>query len=222
MVDLIAESYQRVIPESASGALLDLGCGRVPLYGTYRDRAFTVTCVDWVNSPHDTGHIDVAADLNEALPLPSSSYETVILSDVLEHIARPWTVWSEISRIIKPGGRLIGNVPFMYWIHESPHDYHRYTEHALRRYASDNGFEAEVEVIGGLLDVLADISAKLICRIPVIGKGLARAVAGLFYSFGRTKLGTRARLKTAEFFPLAYGFVMTRAPKSLDLIGADA
>jgi len=222
IVDLIGDWYRRVIPVSSSGDFLDLGCGRAPLYCVYKSHASTITCVDWINSPHDIGHIDISADLNEALPLPSSSFDTILVSDVLEHIAKPWVVWSEISRIMRPSGKVIGNVPFLYWVHESPHDYHRYTEHALRRYAKDNGFEGEIEIIGGLCDVLADIFSKVICRVPLIGSSLARLVSFMAYLFGRTTIGRRVRVRTGAFFPLAYAFVMTRASKGDEMNGPEA
>ena len=177
----------------------------------YKDLANSVTCVDWVNSPHEIAHIDVAANLNEPLPLPSSSFDVVLLSDVMEHIARPWVLWSEMARVLKPGGRLIGNVPFLYWIHEAPHDYHRYTGFALERYALDNGFEPKIEVIGGLLEVLGDVFSKLLNRIPIVGSGAARVLSAVCFAISKTGPGRKLMQKSGVFFPLAYGFVMTRS-----------
>lgn len=38
---------------------------------------------------------------------------------------------SEILRVLKPGGVLIGSTPFLLGIHDAPHDYFRFTSHGL-------------------------------------------------------------------------------------------
>jgi hypothetical protein len=45
--DLTAEAYGRAIVEHARGRLLDLACGKVPLFGVHRDHISDVQCVDW-------------------------------------------------------------------------------------------------------------------------------------------------------------------------------
>src|SRR5688500_9236921 len=68
MGDIIASHYGRALPLHARGRLLDLGCGRVPLYATYLPYVDDVTCVDWGNSPHSSPHVDVECDLTQPLP----------------------------------------------------------------------------------------------------------------------------------------------------------
>lgn len=66
---------------------------------------------------------------------------------------------------MKPGGVLLMNVPFHYWIHEAPHDYYRYTEFALRRMLEESGFEMlEMRSIGGALEVITDFLGKFLAR----------------------------------------------------------
>ena len=53
------------------------------------------------------------------------------------------------------------NVPFYYWLHERPHDYYRYTEYALRRFAETAGFNfLLIKTLGGVPEIIADILAK--------------------------------------------------------------
>ena len=139
VADRVAACYGEYLPRHARGRLADLGCGSVPLYGSYRTLVSSVTCVDWAHSPHARRHINVEADLGAVLPFADASFDTLILSDVLEHVAEPERLWREMARLLAPGGHAFVNVPFLYGIHEAPHDYYRYTEFALRRLAERAG-----------------------------------------------------------------------------------
>ena len=50
----------------------------------------------------------------EALGLPSSSLDLVLSCDVLEHVNEPQAALAEIFRVLRPGGRLLFTVPFMF------------------------------------------------------------------------------------------------------------
>ena len=101
------------------------------------------------------------------------------MSDVLEHLANPDQICREISRMLRPGGCLLANVPFYYPLHEAPHDYFRYTEFALRRFVRLAEMEVELlESIGGPIEIIADILSKLAGAIPVIGSPMAATIQG--------------------------------------------
>lgn len=211
MADAVAEFYSNALPRFARGRLLDLGCGSAPLYDAYRGYVSEIVCADWNYNVHERGHVDIECDLSEPLPMRSGHFDTVIASDVLEHVARPDLLWSEIARVLAPGGSLILNVPFYYCIHERPHDYYRYTEFALRRFAEESGLRiVELRALGGSAHVLADICAKHVQFIPWIGKGLAAIVQGMVGALMRTEAGRRASSRTAVAFPFAYSLVATK------------
>lgn len=211
MADAVAAHFQSAIAQYAHGRLADLGCGKVPLYGAYRDYVSEVTCVDWAHSSHPSQHIDHACDLTEALPFPDGSFDTLIVSDVLEHIPNPEHFWMEMARILTPNGVLLLSVPFYYWLHEEPHDYYRYTEHALRRFADVSGFELLVlESLGGAPEILADILAKLLQPIPVLGHALAVAVQHAAAGLRKTPAGRRLSAATGKVFPFGYFLVARR------------
>ena len=46
MIDIIAQFYDNYLKLYARGNLLDLGCGKVPLYEAYKDYIIDNTCVD--------------------------------------------------------------------------------------------------------------------------------------------------------------------------------
>ena len=209
--DLVARAYRSHIPRYASGTLADLGCGEVPLYGMYRAHVENIVCVDWPSSKHRLSHVDVQCDLSEPLPLASNSVETVVLSDVLEHVLDPGALWREMRRVVAPGGYVLVNVPFLYWLHEQPHDYYRYTTHALRHLAEATGFDVEhLEVLGGSIEVGVDILGKHLSVVPGIGPWLARIVqaAGIWWS--RSPPGHSVIRITGRRFPLSYFMVARR------------
>ena len=78
-----------------------------------------------VNGQVESVNIDPArrptyvADLNQRLPLEDDRYDTIISLNTLEHIRRDVFALSELTRVLKPGGRMLLFVPFLYRIHGS-------------------------------------------------------------------------------------------------------
>jgi len=208
MADIVAAHYDKHIPQHAKGRLIDLGCGKVPLFEAYRDYIVENVCVDWHYSMHLNEYLDYTCDLNEQLPFRDGEFDTIILSDVLEHVAEPGHLWREMSRILKTNGKLLANVPFFYWLHEQPHDYYRFTEHALRRFANLSGFQLLVlEPVGGAPEVIADILAKHMQALPLAGDWLALAFQRATQAFVSSTLGEKVSRKTNGSFPLGYFLV---------------
>ena len=163
MADLALDNYEAAIRAHARGVLADLGCGNAPLAGLYAPLVDRFLWVDWPGSAHQRITLDLAQDLNQPLDLADASIDTVLLTDVLEHIARPDMLLAEVARVLRPGGHAIAGVPFLYWLHEEPHDHHRYTIHRLRDFAASHGFSIVSErVNGGGLDVVADLMTKMV------------------------------------------------------------
>jgi SAM-dependent methyltransferase len=145
-------------------------------------------------------------------------FDTVLLSDVLEHVPEPVSLLLEVARILSPGGRLILNVPFMYWLHEVPNDYFRYTEYGLTALAKRAGFEVLLlEPYGGALDVVADILGKVLLRIPLVGVPTSLLLQGTARTIARTSWGNRFRQSSSRTWPLGY-FMVAERPKLLSLI----
>lgn len=213
VADAVAARYDALLPLHARGRLLDLGCGHVPLYAAYRPHVGSVTCVDWAQSLHANPFLDHLVDLNGALPFAEGSYDTVVLSDVLEHLPEPQPLLREIARVLVPGGRLLMNLPFLYRIHEAPHDYARYTAFALRRYLEAAGLQVlELQPVGGSLAVFADLLGKHLEQAGAPGRWLAAALAGAATALLRRGPLARADRASAEAFPLGY-FVVAERPQ---------
>jgi len=212
ITSMVGDFYLKTIREHAKGRLLDLGCGKAPLYQAYSDYASENICVDWSSSIHKNEYIDVACDLAKGIPFKNGEFDTIILSDVLEHIPNPEMLLEEIYRVLSDGGKLLLNVPFFYWIHESPHDFYRYTEYALRRLVGNCGLKIiYLAPYGGSPEVFADFMAKNVKFIPVVGPPMALALQKLAEIFVRTRLGGQVSRKTGALFPLGYGLVAEKS-----------
>lgn len=86
-----------------------------------------VVTVDFVPGPG----VDIAGDIH-ALPIPTDSFDCVFCTGTLEHVRDPAKAVHELLRILKPGGIIHIDVPFIQGYHPDPVDYWRFTREGLR------------------------------------------------------------------------------------------
>lgn len=97
--------------------------------------------------------IDTEADVDlfcdgHDLPFMNDSFDAVVTTVVLEHVLYPEQVATEIHRVLKPGGLLYSEMPFMQQVHEGAYDFTRYSLSGHRRLF--NGFsEVESGMVAG-------------------------------------------------------------------------
>jgi SAM-dependent methyltransferase len=83
---------------------------------------------------------DILCNLEEKLSIDDSSYDGVLLINVLEHIFEYRQLAQECARVVRPGGTIVVVVPFLFPVHPSPDDFHRYTKSALEKMLEKSGF----------------------------------------------------------------------------------
>jgi SAM-dependent methyltransferase len=219
IADLTASFYETNLKLHAKGRLLDLGCGKVPLFDAYRHYVTDNICIDWENTTYkydrldtyESDHLDFEADLTKELPFADGEFDTIILSDVLEHIAEPERLCREIARVLSPRGKLLMNVPFYYMLHEEPHDYYRFTEFALRRFMDRSGMQIlQLQAIGGAPEVMLDVFTKNVMHVPVAGVPVATVSHWVTSALIHTSVGRRISEATARNFPLGYSLVAAK------------
>ncbi len=112
--------------------VVDLGAGG-------RKIAPWVETVDFVSTMPDTTH--VCDFVHGHTPYADNSVDVVISTGVLEHVEDDRLFIAEIHRILKPGGLVHIELPFLQQYHEDPIDYRRLTLPGLRQFLTDAGFD---------------------------------------------------------------------------------
>lgn len=156
-------AVQRHAPR-LQGRLLDFGCGRKPYRTLFAVSEYVG--VDFANEghAHEGEPIDYFYD-GKRLPFPDASFDSVLTTEVLEHIFNPDEALAELARVLRPGGRMLLTCPFAWELHEEPHDYARYTPHALRALLDRAGFDVEVhERAGSAVRALGQLSVLTTTR----------------------------------------------------------
>ena len=85
---------------------------------------------------------DVAARV-EQLPFADGSVDLVFATGLLEHVLDERPVLDEIARVLRPGGRVHVELPFLQHYHDDPIDSRRYTGPGLVRLLEQHGFAPE-------------------------------------------------------------------------------
>jgi SAM-dependent methyltransferase len=122
----------------AKGTLLDIGCGNKP-YKKYLETRVT----EYVGCDIEQSSLEVVDVICSAtnIPLENDSFDTIICTQVLEHIADHLSVIKEAHRLLKKGGVAIFSVPFVYQIHEAPHDFFRFSKYGIKHLVESSEFE---------------------------------------------------------------------------------
>jgi SAM-dependent methyltransferase len=129
-------------------SVLDVGCAestlrsRLPGSCRYVGLDFPTTGQLYESLP--SAYADAAR-----LPVTDESFDCVTLLDVLEHLREPRAALREAARVLRANGALVINVPFLYPLHDEPHDYQRPTVHGLRYWLQDAGFVIDTIVPRG-------------------------------------------------------------------------
>ena len=152
--------YLEALPKG--GKILDYGSGDRPY------EVFLLTRFDeYVAGDHpeaNAAHLK-RPDLyieNNKIELPDESVDCVMLTEVLEHCYEPQAALQEIFRVLKPGGHVVGSVPYAVPEHEQPYDFFRYTSFALRNLARDAGLEVDrLDYVGDMVGVHALVAGRL-------------------------------------------------------------
>lgn len=155
---------------SASGRLLDLGCGRQPYRTLFEPSADAIVGTDRDRGRYvgvDTGP-DVLSNA-EHLPFRDGVFGTVLSNQMLEHVRRPQRVVCEAARVLRPGGRLILTAPHIWSVHEVPDDYYRFTPYGLRHLAEEAGLV--VEDVRAMAGFWVTAGARFAYYLARFGKG---------------------------------------------------
>lgn len=135
--------------------LLDAGAGEGQYreyFGRQRYVGFDLGIGD---ATWDYAGLDCVGDLLR-LPFRDGCFGAELSVVTLEHVTDPAKAVEEMSRVAGDGARLLLVVPLEWEVHQSPHDYYRFTRHVVRRLLEGNGWVIEkLEPAGGFFRLLS-------------------------------------------------------------------
>jgi SAM-dependent methyltransferase len=135
--------------------VLDAGAGERVHAKYFNRQRYVAVDLAVGDSAWNYGKLDAVADLI-ALPFGSNCFDACINIVTLEHVREPGCALREIERTLAPGGRLLMIVPHEWEVHQSPHDYYRYTRHGVAYLLGEAGFlEFTIEPVGGYFRLLS-------------------------------------------------------------------
>jgi SAM-dependent methyltransferase len=125
------------------GRMMDFGCGSKP-YKPLFTNVTEYVGVDFEGQGHSHKNesIDIFYD-GKNLPFPDQSFDSILCTEVFEHLFNLEEMLDELRRVLKPGGKMLVTVPFAWHEHEMPNDFGRYTSLGLQSLLQDHGFQVE-------------------------------------------------------------------------------
>ena len=149
----LTRSVERLAGD-ARGILLDVGTSEGPYRAIFAGRVARYVGLEyppsilekrpdlWEILDRAKASVDVFGDGNR-LPFGTGTIDTVLSTEVLEHLPDPARCVRELQRVLKPGGRLLLTAPFLQPLHELPSDFYRFTPGGLRALAEGAGLVVE-------------------------------------------------------------------------------
>lgn len=87
------------------------------------------------------GDLDYICDAIN-IPVDSETFDTVLCTEVLEHVPEPIEIIREVSRILKIGGKIFVSAPLGSGLHQQPYHYYGgFTPHFYQYFLSKFGFK---------------------------------------------------------------------------------
>lgn len=176
------------LASQAHGRMLDVGCGDKPYLALFAPHVEEHLGVDYEETFKDSAYAKASkADFiysGDRLPFGDGEFDTVLCTQVLEHTPKPWVLFAEMSRVLKPGGTLVITVPFSYRVHSEPFDFYRFTRYALQSLSEANGLSVmAIQPRGGFWAVIG----QKLCSYLALAVGRLGRQAQASGSFGYEK-----------------------------------
>lgn len=196
MLDALADRLRQ--HDGAPATVLVVGSGLqrdALLHRLGGERYARVVCADI----DVTADVDFYADAHE-LPCADGSIDVVITTAVLEHVLDPARVATEITRVLRVGGLLYSELPFMQQVHEGAYDFTRFTLSGHRR----------------LFNRFREIEAGMVAGPGTTLLWSLEHFTTAFFAGRRTRLLVRAATRLLCFWVKLADHWLVRRPAAMD------
>ena len=153
------------------GNLLDIGCGKMP-YKEYILQNWDVEKYIGLDIEtalnYDTNSKPDVTWNGITMPFENESFNCAFGTEVLEHCPEPETVLNEVHRVLKKDGVFFFTIPFLWPLHEVPHDEYRYTPFSIENHLKNVGFkDVTLKATGGWHASMAQMLGLWVRRSPM-------------------------------------------------------
>jgi len=169
----LIRDIENALKSNATGRLLDIGCGNKP-YSIFLNENIEHIGCDITQSSENK--VDIICTATSILA-ENNSFDTVLCTQVLEHVEETDKMLSECFRVLKPGGKIILTCP-MYWpLHEEPYDFFRFTKYGIKHIFEKAGFgDLNIKENGGKYSVLGIVLLQTLPFLPKFIKYLSNSL----------------------------------------------
>ena len=180
-------TFERLLAARPAPLLLNVGCGSRFLGGS-RLAGGDARLVNLDILPQ--APVQVVGDA-QRLPFAGETFDGIVCQAVLEHLPRPWDAAGEMARVLRRGGVLYVEVPFLQGYHPTPRDFYRFTLEGLQ------------ELLGAYERVESGVCAGPASALSWIGREF---LAGVLSGFSANRPLRRAAMFIAGWltFPVKY------------------
>ena len=173
----LLEAQIKKVAGYIKGRTLDVGAGTVNRYGA----DFNTT--EYLRLDTSAGpDIDIVGSIYH-IPLEENSIDSIVCTQVFEHLAHPTEGMQELYRVLRPGGHAVITVPQMNELHEEPHDYFRYTNFGIETLCVDAGFTVvSMDQRGGYYALVAQLHIRhwidryVLYEKPILGRIMGKLI----------------------------------------------
>ncbi len=147
------------------GIVLDAGSGEIRRYKSFfKFEKYITLDINSAARPDIVGSV-------ENIPLNGSSVDSIVSTQVLEHVKNPQKAIEEFYRILKDGGYCLLTVPQSSELHEEPNDYFRFTKFGLEETFKKVGFQIIlIEKRGGFWALSAQMQVRYVVDLLNLNK----------------------------------------------------
>jgi uncharacterized C2H2 Zn-finger protein len=168
-IELLKEGSERPIILVIGGGTIGLGANEL-----YCNSSIELVGTDVYASPRTA----LVADAHQ-IPFEDGVFDGVWVQAVLEHVLDPAIIVDEIHRVLRRGGLIYAETPFMQQVHERAYDFSRFTQSG-HRWLFKRFSEISAGPIGGAGVVLV-WSIRYFCRALGAGNKLSLLIALPFF-----------------------------------------
>jgi SAM-dependent methyltransferase len=128
----------------ARAEILDVGCGSAWLANHFERYTGLDSSPEAVAEAARHGRKVIQADAGGELPFPDSSFDGVVLKDVLEHLDDPVALVREARRVLRAGGLVFASSPdAQRWVWNDYTHRRPFTRRSFRLLFADHGLEVQ-------------------------------------------------------------------------------